>query len=174
MIAEAYLALGSNLGDRVANISMGLRMLSRVSAEVTASAIYETRPEGFTSQPPFLNAACRVWTGLDPFQLLAAVLEMDVNLGQRRAFVNAPRVLDIDLLLYGRLVLDSPSLVIPHPRLAERTFVLQPLAELAPGLVHPVLGETMLSLLTRLCARRDASRVSPRPLLRIRTEASSF
>ena len=153
MLAEAYLGLGSNLGDRCANIELGLAMLGRLGAVTARSSILETLPEGFSRQPPFLNAACRVWTSLDPFQLLAKVQAVERAVGRHRAFPNAPRTLDIDILVFGRAVLEAPHLILPHPRLRERRFALEPLSEIAPGLQHPVTGETVATMLLTLQAR---------------------
>ena len=150
MLTEAYVGLGSNLGDREANIRIGVELLGKVGRNVTVSGLYETSPSGFGSQPPFLNAACRIWTRLDAFRLLAELKKIEAAVGRRRSFTNAPRVLDLDLLLFGEAVLESPSLTIPHRRMAERVFVLQPLAEIAPELRHPVLEETVSSLLAGL------------------------
>ncbi len=154
MFSEVYLGLGSNLGDREENIARALASLRQISTSLTASSLYETTPQGFRDQPPFLNAVCRLWTRLDPFQLLRETQRIESEIGRRRTFVNAPRVLDIDILLYGTLSLRSPHLTIPHPRMAERAFVLEPLAEIAPQLRHPVLGATMRSLLARLTETR--------------------
>ena len=150
MLSEAYLGLGSNLGDRRRNIAGAVRLLQAESAGLEVSGLYETAPKGFRGQPPFLNAACRLWTRLDPFELLQHLQQVQSALGSRRAFVNGPRTLDIDILVYGSLVLRAPGLAIPHPRMTEREFVLAPLAEIAPQLRHPVLKETVRSLLLRL------------------------
>ena len=150
MLSEVYLGLGSNLGDRRRNIAEAVDMLGAVSTRVEVSSLYETAPQGFSGQPAFMNAACRIWTRLDPYELLAKLNKIQAAVGSRRAFVNGPRKVDIDILVYGRMVLHLPSLTIPHPRMAEREFVLAPLAEIAPGLRHPVSGETVRSLLLRL------------------------
>ena len=152
MLAEAYLGLGSNLGDRSHNIGEAVRLLREISADVKVSSLYVSSPVGFTGQPAFLNAACRIWTRLGPFELLEELERIEAALGSQRAFANAPRTLDIDILVHGRGVYDTPSVSIPHPRMAQRGFVLVPLAEIAPYLVHPVLKETVRSLLLHLPA----------------------
>ena len=158
MLTEAFLGLGSNLGDRAANIAEGLRLVRQASEYVKESSLYETKPQGFQGQPPFLNAACRIWTALDPFELMARLREVEAAVGRQRPFVNAPRVLDIDILVYGRAAIAAPGLIIPHPRMADRAFVLAPLAEIAPGLHHPVLRGTVRSLLMRLPVQEQAPR----------------
>ena len=150
MQAEVYLGLGSNLGDRRANIHRAVEMLRGVSSGVRLSPIYETEPAGFAGQPAFLNAVCGLWTRLDPFRLLDEVLRIQRETSGTRAFLNAPRAIDIDMLLYGRWVIETPLLTLPHPRMAEREFALRPLADLAPAYEHPVLGATIAELLARL------------------------
>ncbi len=142
-----YLALGTNLGDRPANLRAAIVALApqvRVTAE---SRIYETEPWGFTEQPSFLNMAIRAETDLPPAELLAFLKRLESDLGRVPTFRNGPRLIDIDILFYDDLILDTPPLVIPHPRLHERDFVLVPLADLAPDLIHPILNQSIRALL---------------------------
>ena len=159
-LSEVYLSLGSNLGDRAANIDEGLRLLCSSSRGMRVSSLYETVSQGFSSQPLFLNAACRIWTPLDPFQLMAELRAIEAALGRRRPFPNAPRTLDIDILLFGETVVDCPGLCIPHPRMAERLFVLVPMAEIGPQAYHPVLKQTVRSLLMPLIASNEVGVVT--------------
>ena len=158
VLYEAFLGLGSNLGDRPGNIHMGVERLRAVSTVLTVSSLYETPPVGFADQPPFLNGACRIWTPLDPFELLRTVNDITSGPGYGRPFPNAPRTLDVDILLHGRSVLSAPHLTVPHPRMGERPFVLVPLEEIAPGLVHPVSGETVHEMLRKLPGRASVRR----------------
>jgi 2-amino-4-hydroxy-6-hydroxymethyldihydropteridine diphosphokinase len=119
------------------------------------SSYYETAPQGFGNQPSFVNAACELWTHLDPFQLMHELHKVELSIGRGRAFVNAPRTLDIDILIYDETILQTPMLSIPHPRMAEREFVLRPLAELAPELVHPVSRQTIRFLLKELTTPKE-------------------
>ena len=146
----AYLGLGSNLGDRESNLSIAIDSLEKFASMMIVSSTHETAPQGFLDQPAFLNAACRVATRLDPFGLLHELKRIEGALGRGRSFVNAPRTIDLDILLYGGLVLDSPGLVIPHPRMAARLFVLAPLVEIAPNAWHPALKANARTLLQRL------------------------
>jgi 2-amino-4-hydroxy-6-hydroxymethyldihydropteridine diphosphokinase len=138
----AYLSLGSNLGNREDNLDMALKLLGQRMRLGKVSSIYDTEPIGNTKQPRFLNLACEVFTHLAPEGLLALAKGIEGKMG-RRGKSGEPRTIDIDILLYGDQIVDTRELVIPHPRMAERSFVLVPLAEIAPDLVHPVLKKTI-------------------------------
>ncbi len=143
----AYLSLGSNLGDRAASIERALELLGGL---VRRSAFYETEPRDLKAQPWFLNIAAEIETALFPRQLLARIARIEKDLGRRRDLDKGPRTIDIDILLFGRFVVDTPDLVIPHPRMHERRFVLEPLAELAPDLRHPVFKKTVREMLAKV------------------------
>ena len=155
MRSEVYLGLGSNLGDRRANIERGLGLLGRCGHITAVSSMVETAPEGFSRQPPFLNAACRMWTLRDPFELLVKTQEVERAAGRHRVFPNAARTLDVDILVYEGTALQTPHLILPHPRMRERRFVLEPLADIAPYLRHPITGETVAEMLWRLPPDRN-------------------
>lgn len=141
-MATVFLGLGTNLGDREANLRAALRMLRDVVRIEAVSAVYESEPVGYRAQPDFWNLVVRAMTRLEPLALLEAVRGIERALGREPSFRNAPRVMDIDLLLYDDVELDLPELTLPHPRMLERAFVLKPLAELAPDAVHPRTGRT--------------------------------
>jgi 2-amino-4-hydroxy-6-hydroxymethyldihydropteridine diphosphokinase len=151
-MATVYLGLGSNLGDRKQNLSQALGLLSTHVMIEKASSVYETEPVGYKDQPLFLNAVCRISTELNPKQLLRLAKKIEAKLGRKPGFPNAPRLIDIDILFYGDEVFSSPELTVPHRRLAERAFVLVPLAEIAPNLIHPVSSKTIKELLADLGA----------------------
>lgn len=161
-IHTVYLGLGSNIGDRDANLSAALRALAAIVTVERVSSVYDTAPMLYTNQPRFHNLVCQATTSLSPGALLHAAKEIERQLGRSSGPRYGPRVIDIDLLLYDRLILNTPTLTIPHPRMPERVFVLAPLAELAPSLTHPVLGETMAELLLR-APESDVERVGPLP-----------
>jgi 2-amino-4-hydroxy-6-hydroxymethyldihydropteridine diphosphokinase len=133
----AYLSLGSNLGNREDNLDMALKLLSERMRMGKVSSIYDTEPLGNTGQPRFLNLACEVFTRLTPEGLLSLAKGIERKMG-RRGRSGEPRTIDIDILLYGDKVVEKPDLVIPHASMAARSFVLVPLAEIAPDVVHPV------------------------------------
>lgn len=146
LLTTIYLALGSNLGDRRANIAAAVARLAPDVAVERASSLYETEPAYLLDQPRFLNAALRGRTALAPEALLALLKRIERELGREAGVRNGPRVIDLDILLYGDLVLDSEALTIPHPRMAERPFVLVPLAEIAPDLTPPGWDATVGAL----------------------------
>ncbi len=148
---SALIGLGSNLGERARNLKQAAERLRAVSGVIwrSISSIRETMPVGDPSREflggPYLNAAVEILTSLPPRFLLLECLAIESDLGRIRTKPNAPRIIDLDLLLYGDLVIEEPGLVIPHPRLLEREFVLEPLVELAPKRCHPITGRTILN-----------------------------
>jgi 2-amino-4-hydroxy-6-hydroxymethyldihydropteridine diphosphokinase len=144
---SVYLALGSNLGDRAGNLRAAVDALAPQVIVSAESKIYETPPWGYEDQPAFLNMAVKAETDLEPASLLKHLKELEVHLGRAQSFRWGPRLIDIDILFDDDRVVDTPSIVIPHPRLHERAFVLIPLADIAPDFVHPVLKKTIRELL---------------------------
>lgn len=142
-----YLSMGSNLGDREANLRTAIEKLKEIGNPITVSSFYETEPvEVSAAQPWFLNCAVKLDTEKMPRQLIAAILALEQEMGRQRRQQKGPRTIDIDILLFGSSVIEIPSLTIPHPKLHQRRFVLDPLAEIAPEARHPVLKRTIREL----------------------------
>lgn len=156
----AYIGLGANLGDRLATLRAAVEHLAGLGRLLSASGVYETDPVGFLEQPAFLNAVVALETKRAPSALVTALLAIERQLGRVRTFPNAPRAIDLDLLLYDDAILDSTHVTVPHPRLHERAFVLVPLNDLAPDLRHPRLNLTVHDLLRRLEPIRGVARTS--------------
>src|SRR5678815_4948107 len=157
----AYLGLGSNLGDRQANLDDAVRRLASERVTVKRrSSIWETAPRDVLDQPWFLNQVIEVETDLFPRQLFQHIQRIEREMGRLKRIPKGPRPIDLDILLYGNAVVKSPDLEIPHPRMTERRFVLAPLAELAPDLRHPVVKRTIRELLADV-AGQSATRNDP-------------
>ena len=148
-----YVGLGSNLGDKKANISQATSMLTSISTELESSKVYETTPKGFANQPNFLNSVCKLSTTLSPWLFLYQLKDIEVHLHKQRVFPNSPRTIDLDILIWGNFIVRSKILTLPHPRIQERLFVLEPLSEIAHHLIHPVLNMTVGQLICEL--KRD-------------------
>jgi len=146
-LKNVFLSLGSNVGEREAQLRQAVQRLEAAGVQVVrTSSVYETEPQDMREQPWFLNLVLEVETSLSPAQLLAQIREIEESMGRMRDMPKGPRRIDIDILLYGESIVETDDLQIPHPRLAQRRFVLEPLAELAPDLRHPQSGKTVSEL----------------------------
>lgn len=148
----AFLSLGSNVGDRVANLKAAIERIRSLGEVIATSSIYETEPVEFLVQPWFLNCVLKLDTEKMPKQLLAAILNIEKEMGRHRRQKKGPRTIDIDILLFGNSVVETNGLTIPHPALHERRFVLEPMSEFAPDVRHPVFKKRMRELLEALPA----------------------
>lgn len=158
-----YLSLGSNLGDRAANLQAAITRLSELGEVVAVSSLYETEPVDFPHQPWFLNCAVALSTEKMPRQFLAALLAVEQAMGRKRMQPKGPRVIDLDILLFGNSIVETAALTIPHPAMHQRRFVLEPLAEIAPEQRHPVFKRTIRELRDALPAGPPAVRKVPSP-----------
>jgi 2-amino-4-hydroxy-6-hydroxymethyldihydropteridine diphosphokinase len=155
----AYLSLGSNVGDREDHLRDAIARLGTKGRIVSVSSFYETEPVEFTDQAWFLNCALALESTTTPEQLLAEILEIERQMGRRRMQRKGPRTIDIDILLCGDAILDTPALTVPHPAMHLRRFVLEPLAEIAPAVLHPVLKKTIRQLLDALPEGQTVRRI---------------
>jgi 2-amino-4-hydroxy-6-hydroxymethyldihydropteridine diphosphokinase len=155
-----YLSLGSNLGDRDANLQTAIAKLGEIGNVVGVSSFYETEPIELTAQPWFLNCAVKFETEKMPRQLMSAILNLEQSMGRQRKQKKGPRTIDIDVLLFGSSIIEIPSLTVPHPRLHERRFVLEPLAEIAPDARHPVFKRTVRELRDALPAGQTVKKIA--------------
>src|ERR1700676_1502706 len=154
-----YLSLGSNVGDRGEHLRNAIRRLETTGRVIEVSPVYETEPVEFTEQPWFLNCAVALETGKGPRELMAALLGIEEAMGRRRIQTKGPRSIDIDILLFENEIIDSKELTIPHPAMHERRFVLEPLAEIAPQVLHPVLKKTIRELRDALPTGQDVRKL---------------
>ena len=159
LLELVYLSLGSNVGDRAANLRSAIERLAEAGTVKATSGLYETEPVDFRDQPWFLNCVVALETGKTPRDLLAHALAIEEAMGRRRTRDKGPRTIDVDILLFGDRVIDEPGLKIPHPAMHERRFVLEPLAEIALGVIHPALKKTARELLIELPAGQSVRRV---------------
>ncbi len=148
-MTSVYLGLGTNLGDRAANLAAARRRLGDIVRLDRISRVYESEPVGLTEQPLFLNQVAGGETALLPWELLARLKRLEVEMGRIPSVRNGPRLIDLDILFYGNWVCGADGLVLPHPRLRERSFVLAPLVEIAPDLRDPLTGETVGAIWAR-------------------------
>jgi len=145
-----YLSLGSNVGDREAHLREAIARLKTVGTVLSVSSFYETEPVEVTNQGWFLNCAVAMETPETAEQVMAAVLQIEGEMGRKRLQKKGPRIIDIDILLFSDKIIDSPGLIVPHPAMQDRLFVLQPMTEIAPEVRHPVLKKTVRELLEAL------------------------
>jgi 2-amino-4-hydroxy-6-hydroxymethyldihydropteridine diphosphokinase len=157
-----YLSLGSNLGDREAQLQEVIRRLESTGTLRSVSSIYETEPVEFTDQPQFLNCAVALETSSTPEQLMLQLLTIEKAMGRQRIQKKGPRTIDLDILLFEDEVIATPVLTIPHPAMQYRRFVLEPLAEVAPDAMHPVLRKTVRELLEELPSGQSVRRMEPK------------
>jgi 2-amino-4-hydroxy-6-hydroxymethyldihydropteridine diphosphokinase len=162
MKKRVYLSLGANVGDRAANLNTAIDRMGTLGKVTAVSSFYETEPVELTAQPWFLNCALELETEKVPRQLLAGILKIEKEMGRRRVQKKGPRTLDIDILLFGNSMVKAKGLTIPHPAMHQRRFVLEPLAEIAPEVRHPVFKRTVRELKDELPPGQTVKRASAR------------
>lgn len=160
MPSLAYLSLGSNIGDRAAHLSDAIARLESAGRVKSVSSFYETEPVEFTDQAWFVNCAVALETSLTPARLMENLLDVERQMGRERIQRKGPRMIDIDILLVGDQIVNTPALTVPHPAMAARRFVLEPLAEIAPAVVHPVRKKTVRELLEGLPVGQTVRRLA--------------
>ena len=146
----AYIGLGSNMGDREANLGRAIDLISQSASVLLTSSLYQTEPEGYKDQLDFLNSVACIDTGCDAGELLRMLSSIESGMGRVRTFAGAPRMIDLDLLFYNGAIISQPGLEVPHPRVHLRAFVVVPMADIAPDFIHPVLHKSMKELLAGL------------------------
>jgi 2-amino-4-hydroxy-6-hydroxymethyldihydropteridine diphosphokinase len=153
-VKTVYIGLGSNLGDRAANLREARKRLECPAFNtLRVSSVYETEPRDMKRQPWFLNQVLEAHTSYEPQRLLGWLLDIELAMGRKRTVAKGPRIIDLDILLYAGAIIHEPGLTVPHPHMTERRFVLEPLAELTPGLKHPAKGRTIQELLKNVKAQ---------------------
>lgn len=158
-LKKVYLGLGTNLGDKLANLQEAVQLISQSIGAVTlSSSVFKTEPWGIEDQPDFFNQAVLIQTAYEPEEVLEKLLQIERNMGRERIQKWGTRIIDLDILLYEDLIINTPTLILPHPFMQDRNFVLVPLAEIAPGFIHPVLEQSILQLLEK---STDPLKVSP-------------
>ena len=164
MTQVAYLSLGSNVGDRAEHLRDAIARLGKLGRLVAVSSWYETEPVEFTDQPWFLNCAAALETSAGPEDLLKSLLAIEREMGRDRGREQrkGPRIIDLDILLFGEEIIDSPELTVPHPAMQKRRFVLEPLAEIAPEVVHPRLKKNIAELLRELPVGQSVRKICGR------------
>lgn len=159
MNTEIYIGLGSNIGDRLMNLKKSLQEISKIALCEKVSSPYLSSPIGFSAQPSFINAVCKVSTELDCWRFLGKLNSIEENVGRLRPFKNAPRLIDLDILLWGNMRISQPGLIIPHPEIENRRFVLDPLIELNPSIVNPATGNLFSETYSYSIGGTDLTRI---------------
>lgn len=159
----AYLSIGSNLGNRENNVREAIERLESIGTVMSTSSLYETEPVEFIDQPMFLNAAVKFSTSRSPMELITRLLQIEKGMGRERTQKKGPRTIDLDILLFGEQVINTSELTIPHPSMHQRRFVLEPLAEIAPEVNHPLLKANIRELLQQLPEGQAVRRIGTIP-----------